>query len=244
MSCSIDRPAFRRGSILMEFVMVLPIYIFLFGALILLGDMGLKAISLAVGDRDAAMDAGDSEGHSFYPFMDRQLTESGILGPFSKTYRADENFNGAWSWQAAGETSFMYKLLEWGPGLVSYPYLLYGGSGGSLGTLVGGGRVEVFSKDRSTVRAYSYYTLKRTDLARSPRAYRNWDSDGYTSESWLTDSSGGKQYWYRGVFEEPYADSSADELDAAPRQSRDTPPDSPSGRKEYIRFPAFVTWSQ
>lgn len=252
MSCTTDRPALRRGSILMEFVMVLPIYIFLFGAIFLIGELGLNALRISVGDRDLAMDAGDRDDYSFMPFRERQMRKekANIQSVFNQTYRADESFQGAWSWQAAGRTWFSYRLRSWGSALVSYPFRSYGGSasgGGILATLVGSGDVVFHGKDFSmlgNVRAYNYYTLKRTELSRSPYAYRNWDSDGDTSESWLTDSSGGKQYWYSGVFEEPYADSSADNLDSAPLQGRDTTPDPPSGRKEYKRFDMFVRWSQ
>ena len=68
MSCIIKpmkRIADSRGSVLMEFVIVLPLYICLFGMLFLIGDMGLKVAALAVGDRAAAFDAGDRSGTSF-----------------------------------------------------------------------------------------------------------------------------------------------------------------------------------
>ena len=253
MSCSIDS---RRGSILMEFVLVLPIYIFLFGALFLIGEMGLNAIRISTGDRDVAMDAGDKTGHSLVPFKNKQMGEEkgNVTAVDSRTYRTDTDFQGAWSWQSAGKTSFSYRLRSWGSALVSYPFLNYNGStsgGGILGTLVGGRAVLFHSKDYSLsdkVRSYNYYTLKRTDLARDPQAYRNWDSwdeDGKqdTSISRLADSSGGKQYWYSKVYDEKFADSNPDKLDGG-SQGGDSLPSRPSGRKEYKRFEGFVTWSQ
>ena len=75
MSCTTNRHAFRCGSILMEFVMVLPIYIFLFGAIFLIGEIGLNAIRISVGDRSLAMDADDGEGYSFAPFGLMQMGE-------------------------------------------------------------------------------------------------------------------------------------------------------------------------
>ena len=248
MSCSTDS---RRGSILMEFVLVLPIYLALLGGLFLVGDMGLNAIRISIADNDLAMDAGDREGYSFEPFKELQMRDerSKVLSA-SRTYRVDESFNGAWSWQAAGRASFAYKLPSWGGGLISYPYLRYGdvtSGGGVLGALVGGGSVVFHSKDYSlgnTVRAYNYYTLKRTDIARDPNAYRNWDSQGNTSESWLTDSVDGIQYWYTYVYGEEYADSDPCNLDSASTQGKDSLPGAPGGRKEYERFSTFITWSQ
>ena len=252
MSCTTDRLALRSGSILMEFVMVLPIYIFLFGAIFLIGELGLNAIRISVGDRSLAMDADDREGYSFAPFALRQMDEESenIRSEESRTYRADENFQGAWAWESAGRTWFSYKLRSWGSALVSYPFLNYGGStsgGGILATLVGGGDVVFHGKDFSMsdkVRAYNYYTLKRTDLSRKPDAYRNWEPNQ------LVEISGGEQYWYSCVYrepflyDEPFDKSIADKLDGEPRQGRDANPSPPEGREEYKRFGMFITWSQ
>ena len=82
----------------MEFVLVLPIYIFLFGALYLIGDMGLNAIRISVGDRAVAMDAGDRIGRSTTPFLNYQMREDADKTSCdkSRTYRADTSFKGAW----------------------------------------------------------------------------------------------------------------------------------------------------
>lgn len=249
MSCSIDH---RRGSILMEFVMVLPIYIFLFGAIFLIGEIGLNAIRISVGDRNLALDAGDRYGHSFSPFGLMQMGKEfeNVRSTESRTYRADENFQGAWAWEAAGRAWFSYRLRSWGSAMVSYPFLRYNGSaagGGDLANLVGGGAVVYHSKDFSLadkVRAYNYYTLKRTDLSRAREAYRNWKPNQ------LVESGTGGQYWDSGVYhepflyDEPFGDSIADKLDSSPPQGRDANPSPPEGRKEYARFGMFITWSQ
>lgn len=241
----------KRGSILMEFVLVLPIYLLLLGALFLIGDMGLNAIRIALGGRILAMDSLDKAGFSLTPFLSRQMRDEASKASFSsRTYRADEDFDGSWSWQAAGRMYFTYKLPSYGGGLISYPYLHYGdvtSGSGILETLVGGKTVTFHSKDISLgarTRLYNYYTLKRTDLARDPQAYRNWDSHGDTSISLLMDSSSGDKYWYRCVYKEEYADPKPESLDMSSQTGRDGLPDQPSGRKEYTRYPMFVTWSQ
>ena len=247
MSCSIDITAFRRGSILMEFVLVLPIYIFLFGSIFLIGEIGLNAIRISVGDRCLAMDAGDREGYSFAQFDSMQMGEEveNIHSKMSCTYRADESFKGAWAWEAAGRTTFSYKLRSWGSALVSYPFLNYGGStsgGGILATLVGGGDVVFHSKDFSlagTARAYNYYTLKRTDLSRKPEAYRNWNPNQ------LVEFEGSKQYWESGVYDELFADSDCERLDSdGLKQNADENPNPPDGVSEYKRDSQFVKWSE
>lgn len=244
MSCSID---FKHGSILMEFVMVLPIYIFLLGALFLIGEIGLNAIRISTGDRDAAMDAGDRDGYSFSPFKEHQMGEEkdNISSYANQTYRADENFKGSWSWQSAGRVFFSYRLRSWGSGLVSYPFLKYNGSvakGGMLGMLVGGGNVAFHSKDFSlgagVVRSYNYYTLKRTDLSRDSRAYRNWDSD------MIVLRADGEPYWSDKVYNERFADANGQNLDSSGQLADDDLPNRPSGAGEYQRYSQFVEWSE
>ena len=244
MSCSTNS---RHGSILMEFVLVLPIYIFLLGALFLIAEMGLNAIRIASGDRDVAMDAGDREWNSFAQFKNGQMGEekSNISSFDSCTYRVDENFQGSWAWQSAGRVSFSYRLRSWGSALVSYPFLRYNGStsgGDVLETLVGGGNATFHSKDFSlgagVVRSYNYYTLRRTDLARSLRAYRNWDSD------MLVLRAGGEPYWRGKVYDEAFADANGQKLDSSRQSSDDLLPSPPEGAGEYGRYSKFVEWSE
>lgn len=246
MSCIIKpmkRIADSCGSVLMEFVIVLPIYICLFGMLFLIGDMGLKVAALAVGDRAAAFDAGDRSGSLFLPFSLNQWIEDRFLPTFSsKTFRADENFRGSWSWQAAGTSSFEYRLQMWGGKLLEYPYLRYMqggvGSGDDLGTLVNGGTVTLKSKDRSSVRVYNYYTLKRTELARDDAAYRNWSPNQLVSSA-----NGIIQHWYENVRCEEYANSGPQKLEES-TQDNDELPSTVDGRSEYRRFIPFMIWSQ
>lgn len=252
MSCIIDKGSSvlrqKRGSILMEFVLVLPIYFVLFGYVFLLGDLGLKTIALATGDRDAAMDAGDRWGYSYSVFDGNQIVDSGLCPAQSATLRADENFKGAWSWQAAGRSMFNYKLPNWMSGFLVYPYLRYGSatSDGALPTLAEGGAIELRGKDAGNfwddgkVKMYNYYTLKRTNLSREDNAYRNWAPNQLVAMG-----DGLRQYWETGVFAEPYANSSGEKLDSDGwSQSADELPSPPDGLSKYKRYDQFVTWSQ
>ncbi|MBQ7190312.1 MAG: hypothetical protein IJR99_12955 [Kiritimatiellae bacterium] len=236
---------------MMEFVLVLPLYLFLLGSVFLLGDMGIKVGALAIGDRTVAMDAGDRKWKSYSPFKTRQFTDSGLQTPRTSTYRVDKDFTGAWYWFAGGLELFDYKLPGWFSGLIAYPYYRYGNisSDGFMRTLVNNGRVEVRSKKIGSERSYSYYALKRTELARKAGAYRNW------MDCQIVDCKGSQQFWYEGVFKEgiykePLGppnrnDTSAEKLDAdGPRQGSDALPSMPSGYREYDRFSGFVNWSE
>lgn len=250
MSCITDKgfsvPWRERGSILMEFVLVLPIYFVLFGYVFLLGDLGLKTIALAAGDRDAAMDAGDRWGYSYSVFAGNQIERSGLRSAQSATLRADEDFNGAWSWQAAGISKFKYGLPGWMSGLLVYPYLFYGSAtaDGVLPVLSRGDLIELQSKDVDNVwddrkvKMYNYYTLKRANLSREKNAYRNWSSSQLME-------GGLSPYWYDAVYKEPYANPSGSELDSnGPSQGRDENPSRPDGESIYKRYAQFMRWSQ
>lgn len=250
MSCIIKiskRLCSARGSVLMEFVIVLPIYLALFGALFLIGDMGLKTAALALGDRAVAFDAGDRANYSYSPFSSKQWIKDpdsldSDLSTSYKTFRTNENFKGSWSWLAAGKVSFAYRLQLWGGKLISYPYLIYGGGGiaanDDLGTLVNDGTVTVYSKDVSNVRVYNYYTLKRTELARGDDAYRNWTPDRLAAQA-----SGIFQHWYKNVYNEGFAHSDPVALEQT-TQGADELPEVPDGRGEYKRSAMFMLWSQ
>lgn len=245
------RMARETGSVLMEFVLVLPLYLFLLGAVFLLGDMGIKVGALAVGDRTVAMDAGDRMWKSYSPFKTKQFADSGLQTPRTSTYRADKKFNGSWYWFAGGLEIFDYKLPGWFSGLIAYPYYRYGGGASDelMRILVNNGSVEVRSKEMGRERVYSYYTLKRTELARKTGAYRNW------KDSQIVDGKDSQQFWYEGVFKEgiykePFGnpdrnDTSAKKLDAdGLRQGSDMLPSMPSGLREYERFSGFINWSE
>ena len=128
---------------------------------------------------------------------------------------------------------------------MSYPLLNYNGSasdGGILGALVGGGNIVFHSKDFSlgsgVVRSYNYYTLKRTDLARNPSAYRNWDSD------MLVLRTDGEPYWRGKVYDEVFADANGQNLDSSGQSADDDLPNRPDGAGEYSRYSQFVEWSE
>lgn len=240
-----------KGSVMMEFVLVLPLYLFLLGSVFLFGDMGIKVGALSLGDRAVAMDSGDRKWKSFSLFKNKQIKEVGLQNPRTSTYRADEKFNGSWYWFAGGLEVFDYRLPGWFSGLIAYPYLRYGSisSDKTMRMLVNKGSVEIRSKKNGGDRAYSYYTLKRTELARQAGAYRNWRNDQ------IVDCKDSQQYWYSGVFKEGIYkeplktpdrdDTNAGRLDSdGVRQGGDSLPSTPNGIQEYDRFSAFVTWSE
>jgi len=227
----------REGSIMMEFVLVLPIYAMLIGMLILWGDMGLKAIALASGDRCVAFDGTDREGRSYSQFSSIEIIKDGLSGKTSKDYRADRNVKGPWSAQYAGRIGYNYRMYSWMNGMIGYPLQRYGNaSSGILDTLVGGGIVPLDGKCQERVRMYNCYTLRRTEQARDPAVCRNWDADA------LLGLSDGKRGW-EWSRDELYADSSAENLESSHSLSNDSLP-NPVSLGRYRRYDAYDGWTE
>lgn len=199
MRCTTD--SVRRGSVILEFVIVLPLYLLLLGATVLLGDLGLRSIWVTHADGLAVASGGDGStaakvylGFQF-PVTDLYEYEVGPEQPQdiptfeSATYRAkkgDEAFKGSWGAQVAGRGNDLYALPPWARGWLIYANATYhqddgGILPGILPTLLITnlvGRLPVVSRDlkgSGGERKYGLYTLMRTVKARNrQKPYRAW----------------------------------------------------------------------
>lgn len=255
--------AFRRGSLLMEFLLVLPVYLLLMGMAFSLGEMGVKAISLAHGDRILSHSSDGPGAQSLLAMMrERLFPQDAIqygddisgadkqddLAESKNTYRSDEGFQGAWSWQVAGRAGDDYALPPWTRGWLQYPHAHYssttgdssGGDEGAFGDLLAVntlGRTLIESKEvEGRIRVYNYYTLKRTQLGAQKGAFRQWKASG------LARNSGASPIWRQAVQKEEYASPDGSKLDAA-SQGSDALPDEREGM-DYDRNSQLMEWSQ
>lgn len=199
MSCITE----RRGSILMEFVIVLPIYFVLIGMAFAVGEMGVKALSLALGDRIGAYDAVIGDKSAWQLLSDRvflindenkitwsdDVSETGYVDSLSResaTWVPDAGFAGPWYALSAATAEDSYVLPPWTRGWLQYADYSFRRTTGdsshgsgvlddliTLGRLV---RVSIRSKDwdLSRTRIYNYYTLVRTPQGRI--SYHSWSA--------------------------------------------------------------------
>ena len=239
MSCTTEKGILNRlrgsgGSVLMEFIMVIPIYILLWGAAMCLGEMGIKTLALAAQDRLDAFVLGTED----------------VFGKAVSTYRPDTGFAGAWSWLKAATASERYTLPPWTRAWLQYPIMMFnarlGGNVGSGGlqSLIDHGTY-LYSKDVSNrIHVYNYYVLRRTEEGRL--SYRNWDAGNVARSSYLPFSGA---VWYNQVFAEPenYGASrtyGAEALDLDRQDSSNPVADKPARRSDYKRYYQFALWSQ
>lgn len=200
MRCTTD--SVLPGSVIMEFVIVLPLYLLLLGAAVLLGDLGLRSIWVTHADGLAVASGGDGSAAAKlylgkqFPVADFYEYEVGPKLPQdipcfeSATRRAksgDEAFRGSWGAQVAGLGSDQYALPPWARGWLVYAAATYRheDDGGFLPGILSGllntnfvGRLRVVSRDlkgSGGQRKYGLYTLMRTVKARNrQKPYRAW----------------------------------------------------------------------
>lgn len=136
----------NRGSVLMEFIIVFPIYLVLFGGVFMVGDMLVKATRLASADRVLAFDIeGDANARGWPHAVGgrnpdgtmKKSYESEVLFPNSQTdgdnedlvlendalkltRYANSSFKGPWSVAVGTRTKDRYRLSPWTKGWLNF----------------------------------------------------------------------------------------------------------------------------
>ena len=161
----------------MEFVLVLPIYIAFLGMVFAIGEMGLKAMCLAAGDRLGAFARGGDDTDDARSFLQEKLFAMNAKNRLSynddiktsaysddvdfaelATYLKDTSFKGAWAWLVAATAEDSYALPPWARGWLQYSVQHFAAStdgqtsadDGAMGDLLAShslGRVVMRSKD-------------------------------------------------------------------------------------------------
>lgn len=269
MSCTTDsRFAGRRGSILMEFVIMLPFYLLLLGVAVLLGDFALRSIWLTHGDALVAYAAGDDSTmakvylwNNLFKMGETYTYGSGATMPLDmvtsddKIVLAKPSFKGAWSYQVAGTATDRYALPPWARGWLGYSEWTYrtqsgGGKvpeGPVFGKLLaegGEGRYAIVSRDLAGAggaRKYGFYTLMRSAKGRDgKRPYRRW-TPAELSDGAALAAFGSK--WYDNVYDEEFPTAKAEKLEDGEKADTDFP-EKPGNRKDYPRGLMLELFSQ
>ena len=209
--------------------MVIPVYLTLMGMVFMLGEMGVKALGLAVSDRLGSFIAGGRSPNTALTVLKEKLflmteenrmtwtddlSTSGFTDDVSidqqATWRKDSDFDGAWLHLAAATVANRYALPPWTRGWLQYPHAVFDSTtgqsheGGVLEDLLKDGslgRALMYSKDWDSARTriYNYYTLMRTEEGR--RGYRSWDGGKLVSDGAYLPVTTSK--WKTKVADEP-----------------------------------------
>ncbi len=252
----------RNGSVLMEFVIVLPIYLVLFGGVFLWGDIAVHATRLASVDRAAAFDRQHALGAFGYAgetmFSRSEVSDSGekqdqLSVDMGDHWFVDSKVDYPWSLRAAAKVKDMYLLPAGGTaGRLAFAKKSFSSSADGVERLFEGSRIEMFSKDehKDPGFTYNYYTLKRTRYPDSkwsdadpgndkpPFTWR----DNRREASHLVAHTKCRDAWNYQVYGELAHDYFSDDDD---HNYRESPPGEPDRgfHAEYVRYSQFVEWS-
>ena len=256
----------RRGSVLMEFLIVFPIYLVLFGGVFMIGDMLLKTTRLSFADRTRAFDVAVGSGiaNDGWSAVEKLLfptttIKEDVVSSVTYRYHAQGgSFHGPWTVAVGAKAKDNYKLAPWTRGWLSYTHPFSEKATGVKDELDDGDdvmvplmdkkRVEMFSKDRidgrneDSVRFYNYYTYRRTrdysqgDLKNSYRAMPSSLDDAGR----LVDSSSGGASWKKYVEGEKYPG-----LEGIGSESGNDKGSSSTGLsgREYSRYGQYKSWT-
>lgn len=262
---------YKRGSVLMEFIIVFPIYLILFAGTIATGDMLIHSNRLVSADRVLSAEV---DGHGggmvsrtsawdmfikrvFHPGV--EIADDGFdqdsISKNTNMHYADST--GPWSVCALATAQDNYKLLAGGTlgQLLSVPVLL-GPAGNnvnnnSLNQLALPGGLKMVSKD--TRNGAGFYTLKRRDHYRQRNEKRhgtnkyidedsrNWRDRHYVSRLLRTQRGPGTENWRLEVAGENW--HTADTINGGGNRRLETEA-SGGNIPEYKRFGVFVTLSE
>ena len=255
----------RRGSVMMEMIVVFPIYLVLFGGLFMLGDMLIKAARLPSAERTAAFELGgkssllDVAKDLMYP--SEEVDDNGqranrINVEGSSEYYADTDIGGPFSLRAAvkayddyympgGAARGQLKFADWffARSTPNGREMPTGDNG--MGNLINQNQIKMHSKDdsfelRNPDYKYNYYTLKR-----KRNGGENWRAN--RRDAWelvVRKDANGKRAW-RAVGEETFHyDGKEEESKSQPNENEAAEPSNANPRDyDYERYGQFVSWS-
>lgn len=240
----------RTGSVLMEFIIVLPIYFVFIGMVFVFGVMSLQGVKLAaIGDRTIAFlqgmtgDLGDDIKANIRNTISRDVELNSDV-ELSKGWVAEKKkIEGAWSCLVGGTWRINYALTPWTRSLVrDWRRAKMTVEPASAGSDELQGHMWMVSKDGLVEDQYAYYTLMRKNTGRWSLRWWNPEKEiGNCSPGSLLyrhpDSS--LPYWNEYVAEEGFP--ICDGLD----EMRESDAPIKLGEKQaYSRYGKFEHWSE
>lgn len=243
-----------RGSILMEFLIVFPIYLVLWAGVFMVGDMLVHSIRLPSAERTLAFELGGGAASGwqrvqntlFHPDTEvgDDLSKQDQLEKAAQSaWYADLGVEGAWSLRSAVKVRDDYKLLAGGTAgqLLFLDWYFADITKGARATgdfanLIRGRRVSMFSKNVDSARLFNYYTLKR---GRYTSGF-GWRDDRRCASDLLCNIGYGREAWNRRVANESWHDRIGDQ----PSNGGGAPPATARGGSTYTRHPQLVQWSR
>ena len=216
-----------RGSVLMEFIVVFPVYLVLLAGTFMIGDSFVKTIQLSFEERVDAFDGVGGEG---------EVRRS--------KYYADTVVEGPWSLRSAVKVIGKYALPRIGlAGQLDYTDRTFRGvrAADDYGALIHGNKINVYSRNERDLNgaarafAFNFYTLRRDKSGSIASSWR--DNRRYASDL-VCARSGRIHNWSSQVYGEEFHAEVNDETNNGTGKPTDA-----GGADEYFRYQSYVNWS-
>lgn len=242
----------QKGSVMMEFIIVFPVYLILLAGTFMVGDLGIRSIWLPPADRVATYDLEEVNANGWTTMIGHLLNVPGQDQPSNRNYThfSDTSFKGPWSFCAGAKAKDDYSLWQYSRGQLEAAEGIVGdsarnGNWDDMDGLLRGGTVEVYSKDELTERQYTFnfYTYKRVKYPKDKwkMTYRanpnNEDEAGKLVDAAYDDSP----TWRTTVTAEGESWAEIGDGNTGNQKSGQFPVLT---NRRYVRYQPFVDWSE
>ncbi|MEI7945369.1 MAG: TadE family protein [bacterium] len=235
-----------KGSIMMEFLLVMPIYFVLFGGTFWIGELFIHRQKLLQLDRNAAIHAGLRHNRGSMPITTLGLYFFGIPadadsptlmdGKQMRALKTDKD-QYPWAMAVGGKASMRAPMPPWTKGWLNVETLW-----NSLTLTLTEIQVTMQPLTSNNETTYNFLSAALMRTKGSEQGYRSWHPRQICDEGTPTVLS---SVWYTKVYnaDDPYKTVQQYRNNLSSLQD-DTSKPSPPNRKDYERFWMYWTWSQ
>jgi len=235
-----------KGSIMMEFLLVMPIYFVLFGGTFWIGELFIHRQKLLQLDRNAAIHAGLRHNRGSMAMTTLGLYFFGIPsgldsptlmdGKQTRALKTDKD-EYPWAMAVGGKASMRAPMPPWTKGWLNVETLW-----NSLTLTLTEIQVTLQPLTSNNETTYNFLSAALMRTKGSEQGYRSWHPRQICDEGAVTVLSA---VWYEKVYnaDDPYKTVQQYRSNLSSLQD-DTSKPSPPNRKDYERFWMYWTWSQ
>lgn len=232
----------EAGSVLMEFLLVLPIYFALLGGVFQTGELLLSRTNSLISDRVAAAAAAsryDETYRSIGGYLNSFLlgSRSGNYIRSVAIYEYLPHPDYSWSGTLGSKVSITVPTPSWVAGWLSY-------NGAILNNESTSEHAKTYTLMSRIGQKYNYVSFMRTKKGET--GYRSLHPGELCYEAGLLPVV--NSVWYKYVYQEKFASHDKDNMNlksgAPAGQSRAKINFSDRDQKDYKRFPTYVLWGQ
>lgn len=235
-----------RGSVMMEFLLVMPIYFVLFGGTFWIGELFVHRQKLLQLDRNAAIHSGirhdrgsiamDALGRLYFGTPTGADSPTLLAGKQMRALKKDKD-QYPWGMAVGGKSSMRAPLPPWTKGWLTVETLW-----NSMTLKATQLQVETTPLTANNEMTYNFLSAALMRTKGSEKGYRSWHARQVCDEGAVTVKSA---VWCEKVYnaDDPYKTVQQLRSNLSSLQSDTATPSAPN-RRDYERYGMYWTWSQ